>query len=168
VGDAAASRRSAGTGGSGNSVGAALTADSSSFTARTDIILSAPDIDWDYAVIERQSATDLKTTLLPFNLGKVILDHDQSQDLELLPGDVVTIFSKADIRVPNAQQTKIVKLEGEFVSSGPYSVLPGETLRQLVTRAGGLTPEAYLFASEFTRDSVRRIQRQSLTEYADA
>jgi protein involved in polysaccharide export with SLBB domain len=168
VGEAAATRQSAAASGGGNSVGATLTANNSSFTARTDVILSAPDIDWNYAVIERQNAIDLTTSLLSFNLGKVVLDKDRSQDLELLPGDVVTVFSKADIRVPASQQTKFVRLEGEFAAAGPYSVLPGETLRQLLARAGGLTPDAYLFASEFTRDSVRRLQRQRLLEYADA
>jgi protein involved in polysaccharide export with SLBB domain len=85
----------------------------------------------------------------------------------LLPGDVVTIFSKADIRVPQAEQTRFVRLEGEFGSSGIYSVLPGETLRQLVKRAGGLTPDAYLYGSEFTRESTRRVQQQRLNEYVD-
>jgi polysaccharide biosynthesis/export protein len=167
--DAAAQRGPAGTSGGGSSAGAALTAaGNGNFGARTDVILSAPDIDWSYAVISRQSTDDLRTTLLPFNLGKVILDKDQSQNLVLMPGDVVTIFSKADIRVPSTQQTKFVKLEGEFEGAGVYSVLPGETLRQLLTRSGGLTPNAYLFASEFTRDSVRRLQRQRLLEYADS
>jgi len=156
-----------GTSGGGSSVGAALTANNSHFEAKTDVVLSAPDIDWDYAVIERQNATDLTTSLLPFNLGKAVLDKDPSQDLELLSGDVVTIFSQADIRVPSAQQTKFVKLEGEFAGAGVYSILPGETLRQLLTRAGGLSPDAYLFASEFTRESVRRLQRQRLLEFAD-
>jgi protein involved in polysaccharide export with SLBB domain len=165
---AAAAREGVATNGGGASAGAALTAGSSTFGARTDVVLSAPDIDWDYAVIERQNPTDLTTTLLPFNLGKAVLDKDASQDLELASGDVVTIFSKADLRVPSAQQTKIVKLEGEFAAAGVYSVRPGETLRQLLLRAGGLTPNAYLFASEFTRDSVRRLQRERLLEYADA
>jgi protein involved in polysaccharide export with SLBB domain len=80
---------------------------------------------------------------------------------------VVTIFSTADIHVPQSQQTKFVRLEGEFVSAGVYSVLPGETLRQLVQRAGGLTPEAYLFGSEFTRESTRRVQQQRWMEYVD-
>lgn len=165
--DAAANRETISSSGGGNSVGAALTTSSSIFGPTTDVILSAPDIDWEYAVINRQSTTDLTTSLLPFNLGKAILDKDPAQDLKLLPGDVVTIFSKADIRVPSAQQTKFVKLEGEFVAAGVYSVLPGETLRELLVRAGGLTPNAYLFASEFTRDTVRRLQKQRLQEYAD-
>ena len=150
------------------SVGAVV-ADSSAgeFRPRNDVKLGEPDIDWSYAVIERQSKENLTTALLPFNLGKLVLSGDLSQNLDLMPGDVVTIFSKADIRVPQAQQTRFVRLEGEFVSSGIYSVQPGETLRQLVARAGGFTPEAYLYGSEFTRESTRRVQQQRLNQYVD-
>lgn len=150
-----------------SSVGAVLTAGNSTFRATTDVILSAPDIDWDYAVIERQNTNNLVTSLLPFNLSKAVIDKDASQDLELLSGDVITIFSQADIRVPSAQQTKFVKLGGEITAAGVYSVLPGETLRQLLMRAGGLTSDAFLYASEFTRQSVQKLQRQRLQEYAD-
>lgn len=157
-----------GTTGGGNSISSALTSGGyNNFPVKTDVVLNAPDIDWEYAVIERQSTTDLTTSLLPFNLAKAVIEKDPAQNLSLLPGDVVTIFSKADIRVPGAQQTKFVKLEGEFVAAGVYSVLPGETLRQLLARAGGLTPEADLFASEFSRETVRRLQRQRLLDYAD-
>jgi protein involved in polysaccharide export with SLBB domain len=137
------------------------------FRPRNNVKLSEPDIDWSYAVIERQSKENLTTSLLPFNLGKAVLEGDASQNLELMPGDVVTIFSKADIRVPQAQQTRFVRLEGEFGSSGIYSVHPGETLRELVKRAGGLTSEAYLYGSEFTRESTRRVQQQHLNAYVD-
>ncbi len=151
----------------GNSVGVALTANSSIFRATNDVVLSAPDIDWSYAVVERQDPVTLKTTLLPFNLGGLVLDGDGGQNLPLLPNDVVTIFSTSDLRVPTRQQTRFVRLEGEFVSSGVYSVRPGETLRGLIARAGGLTPDAYMYASEFTRESTRRVQQQRLNEYAD-
>jgi len=142
-------------------------ASSGQFLPRNDVKLSEPDINWSYAVIERQSRENLTTSLLPFSLGRVVLEGDPSQNLELMPGDVVTIFSKADIRVPQTQQTRFVRLEGEFISSGVYSVKPGETLRQLVQRAGGLSPEAYLYGSEFTRESTRRVQQQRLNEYVD-
>jgi polysaccharide biosynthesis/export protein len=167
VADKAVDRDTVGAKGGGSAVGAALTANNGTFSATNDVILSAPDIDWNYAVIERQSPTDLTTSLLPFNLAKAIIDKDPSQDLALESGDVVTIFSKADLRVPSAQQTKFVKLEGEFVASGIYSVQPGETLHHLLQRAGGLSPDAYLYASEFTRESVRRVERQRIIEYAD-
>ncbi len=153
--------------GGGNSVAAALTGGSERFPPKNEVVLSAPDIDWGYAVIERQDDKTLTTSLIPFNLGKIVLDGDASQDVQLLPGDVVTIFSKADIRVPSEQQTRYVRLEGEVEQAGVYSVQPGETLRSLLRRAGGLTPDAYLYASEFTRQSTRRLQRQRLSEYAD-
>ncbi len=154
--------------GSGSTVGDALTQSNSSFGAQNQIQLSAPDVDLSYAVIERQDPVTLTTSLIPFNPGRLLNDHDPTQNLPLFPGDVVTFFSTADIRVPSSQQTRFVRLEGEFVQAGLYSVAPGETLRSLILRAGGLTPDAYLYASEFTRQSTRRIQQQRLQEYADS
>src|SRR3984957_2121068 len=140
---------------------------SGQFRPKNNVKLGEPDIDWSYAVVERQSKETLTTSLLPFNLGKLVLGGDSTQDLELLPGDVVTIFSKADISVPQEQQTRFVRLDGEFASSGVYSIQPGETLRHLVERAGGFTSEAYLYGSEFTRESTRRVQQARLNQYVD-
>jgi protein involved in polysaccharide export with SLBB domain len=136
-----------------------------STTIHNEVGQVAPEIDWDYAVIERLDAATLKTTLIPFDLGRLVLQHDASQDLVLEPGDVVSIFSQGDIRVPILQQTKFVHLEGEFVHAGIYTAEPGETLRDLVQRAGGLTASAYLFGSEFTRESTRAIQQRRMDEY---
>ena len=129
------------------------------------IRIPAPEIDWSYAVIERLNSDTLKSSLVPFNLGRLVQDHDQSQNLELRPGDVVTIISQNDISVPQDDRTKYVRLEGEFPGAGVYSVLPNETLAQLVTRAGGLTGKAYLYGSSFSRESARVYQQQRLDEY---
>jgi protein involved in polysaccharide export with SLBB domain len=129
------------------------------------LALPVPEIDWSYAVIERMNPQTLTTSLVPFNPGQLVLEHDAAQNLVLEPGDVVTIFSQADIKVPQTQRTKFVRLDGEFKQAGIYTVLPGETLRQLVTRAGGFTPEAYLFGSNFTRESTRIIQQLRLNDY---
>ncbi len=129
------------------------------------IQIPAPEIDWSYAVIERLDPVTLKSALLPFNLGRLVQDHDPAQDLMLQAGDVVTILSQADIPVPLDEQTKFVRLEGEFVSAGVYSVRAGEDLESLVQRAGGLTTKAYLYGSSFLRDSARVFQQQRLNEY---
>ncbi len=131
----------------------------------TRVRVLAPEIDWNYAVIERMDPKTLKTVLVPFDLGKLVLDHDQSQNLALEPGDVVSVFSEADVRVPIAEQTKLIRLDGEVVHAGTYTALPGETLRHLVMRAGGLTPNAYLYGSEFTRQSTRILQQARIDEY---
>lgn len=132
---------------------------------RVQIRIPAPEIDWSYAVIERLDPLTLKSSLAPFNLGKLVEDHDASQNLELQAGDVVTILSQNDIAVPQELRTKYVRLEGEFASAGVYSVLAGETLNQLVTRAGGLTGKAYLYGSSFIRESARIYEQQRLDEY---
>jgi polysaccharide export outer membrane protein len=134
-------------------------------TKGTALELPMPNLNWSYAVIERQNPKDLMTKLIPFNLGRLILENDEAQNLELLSGDLVTIFSQADIRVPQLQQTRTVRLEGEFNAPGIYTVEPGETLGQLIQKAGGLTPQAYLFGAEFHRESVRQDQQRRIEQY---
>jgi polysaccharide export outer membrane protein len=134
---------------------------------RTEVKRTLAEINWDYAVVERLNWQDLTTTLIPFNLGKVVMGGDDSQNLLLQPGDTVTVFSKDDIRVPVAQQTQYVMLEGELARPGVYRIEPGETLRSLVARVGGVTPNAYLFGSEFTRVSTQKQQQEKLADIAD-
>lgn len=134
---------------------------------RVEVKRTYDEINWDYAVIERLNYEDLTTMLIPFNLGRAVLEGDPSHNLALRPGDVVTIFSKADIQVPVAKQTKFVRLEGEIVTPGVYQIMPGETLRQLVSRVGGITSNSYLYGSEFTRESVRIQQQKRLDEALD-
>lgn len=121
------------------------------------------ELNWDYAVIERLNP-DLSTQVIPFNLGKAVLQGDPANNLELKPGDVVTVYSQKDIRVPMAKQTRLVSVEGEVGAPGVYQLLPGETLAQLLARAGGLSPHAYMFGLEFTREETRRRQRENLAE----
>jgi len=128
----------------------------------------APEIDWDYAVIERLDTDTLKSVVITFDLGKLVLQHDASQDLELQAGDVVSVFSQADFKVPIAHQTKQVTLDGEFAHAGVYTAQPGETLRHLVERSGGLTANAYLYGSEFTRESTRAVQQARIDEYVQS
>jgi protein involved in polysaccharide export with SLBB domain len=121
------------------------------------------ELNWDYAVVERLNP-DLSTQVIPFNLGKAVLQGDAASNIELMPGDVVTVYSQKDIRVPVAKQTRLVSLEGEVAAPGVYQLLPGETLPQLIARAGGFTPQAYVYGLEFTREDTRRRQRENLTE----
>src|SRR5688572_12797640 len=124
----------------------------------------ADEINWDYAVIERQNKQDLSTTLIPFNLGKAVLESDAAQNLALEAGDVVTVFSKRDIAAPAARRPVVVRLEGEFNFAGVYQAQPKETLRQLVARVGGVTTDAYVFGAQFLRESTRREQEERLRQ----
>lgn len=122
----------------------------------------ADQINWDYAVIERLDRRSLSTQLIPFNLGKAVLQKDPAHNLPLQMGDVVTILSQNDLRLSQDRQTRLVRIEGEVAAPGVYQTLPGETLPQLIKRVGGLTPQAYLFGTELNRESVRLSQQVNL------
>lgn len=122
------------------------------------------ELNWDYAVIERLNARDLSTQVIPFNLGKVVLQGDPLNNIELLSGDVVTIYSQKDLRVPVARQTRLVSLEGEVGAPGIYQLLPGESLKQLLVRAGGFTQQAYVYGLDFSREETRLRQRENLQQ----
>ena len=49
--------------------------------------------------------------------------------------------------------------------AGVYTALPGETLRQVVVRAGGLTPNAYIYGAQLTRESTRREQQKRYDDF---
>jgi protein involved in polysaccharide export with SLBB domain len=66
------------------------------------------------------------------------------------------------------QQTRTIRLEGEFNAPGIYTVNPGETLGQVIRKAGGLTPQAYLFGAEFLRESTQRDQQLRIEKYIAA
>lgn len=126
----------------------------------------ATEINWDYAVIERIRPDDFGTELITFNLGKAIAG-DAANNLKLQSGDAISIFSKNDVRVPAEKRTRYVRVEGELAVPGVYSVQPGETLRQLLARAGGLSRNAYLYGAVFTRSSIRDEQQKMLNDAVD-
>jgi protein involved in polysaccharide export with SLBB domain len=121
-------------------------------------------INWDYAIVERLSTKDLRLELIPFNLGKAVLQKDPAHNLVLQPGDVVTILSSTDVQLPAERKTRLVRIEGEVAAPGVYQALAGETLTQLLQRVGGLSPQAYVFGTEFNRESVRKQQQENLDQ----
>lgn len=116
------------------------------------------EINWDYAVIERLQRQDLSVRLIPFNLGEVMADEKHRDNVLLEAGDTVTVFSANDIRVPMEKRRIAVRVEGEVANPGIYQAKPGETLPDLIRKAGGLTHNAYLYGAGFYREDVRRAQ----------
>jgi hypothetical protein len=121
-------------------------------------------INWDYALIERLNKTDLRTELVPFNLGKAVVQKDPAHNLLLQAGDVITIMGSNDLQLPSERNSRLVRVEGEVAAPGVYQARPGETLPQLLLRAGGVMPQAYIYGLEFTRESVRKQQQQNLDQ----
>ena len=71
------------------------------------------------------------------------------------PGDVVRfnpVFTDRD--------SGPVVLTGEFVRPGIYGIRRGETLSEVIRRAGGLTEQAYPYGAFFLRERVRQVEQQ--------
>lgn len=120
------------------------------------------EVNWDYAVIERLDAKDLKPQLMPFNLRKAVHEKDPAHNLRLEPGDVITVFGVKDLPVPLEKRTQFVRLAGEVKVPGVYQIRSKETLAELVQRAGGLTDSAYAYGTQLLRESTRRQQQENL------
>jgi protein involved in polysaccharide export with SLBB domain len=128
----------------------------------SDIDRASADINWDYAAIERRDDHDLSTRIVAFNLGNAI-DHPASTDNQVLrSGDIITVFSRKDVPLPREKHATFVRVGGEVNAPGVYRVNPGDTLRDVVLRAGGLTSNSYLYASQLTRLSTRQAQEEQL------
>ena len=125
------------------------------------------EINWDYAVVERINRTDLSVSLVPFNLGNVFSDPSGPDNVQLQPGDTVTIFSQQDVTVPVDKRRIFVRVEGEVNVPGVYQMTAGETLQSMLAKAGGTTNNAYLFGTAFYREEVRRQQERNLEKLAN-
>jgi len=130
--------------------------------AMQDLLQNSAEINWDYASIQRLDAQDLSTRLIAFNLGNAIGNTTSPDNQLLKPGDVITIFSRSDLPLPMNKQATFVRVSGEVNAPGVYRVEPGDTLRNVIERAGGLTPHSYLYAAQLTRLSTRRAQEEQV------
>ncbi|QZP09490.1 SLBB domain-containing protein [Caenibius sp. WL] len=76
-------------------------------------------------------------------------------------GDVIRVLTNMAIAHPQQGQSVLVTISGEVARPGRYYFRPGTPLSEVVARAGGLTAEAFPYASVITRESVKQQQQHS-------
>lgn len=81
------------------------------------------------------------------------------EPVEIEPGDTLQVK-----QIPLWKQKETVEILGEVMFPGTYTILPGETLVDVLTRAGGLTPHAYPLGAIFSRQELRELEQQRLVE----
>ena len=86
-----------------------------------------------------------------------ILRGDSTADIELTAHDYLSISL-----VPDWNVNWSVSLDGEVRFPGTYQVLQGETLSQLLARAGGLTDHAFPQGVIFLREALREREREQM------
>ncbi|HHF3198595.1 SLBB domain-containing protein [Vibrio sp. CCB-PB317] len=84
-----------------------------------------------------------------------------SDDAIIVGRDRLNILEK-----PNVKLQSTVTLQGEVRFPGTYTVRQGETLSELLDRAGGLTEFAHPQGAIFTREALRLQEQKLLNQYA--
>jgi len=64
------------------------------------------------------------------------------------------------LSIPEWQSTYEVTLRGEVRFPGTYAIKRGETLTQLIERAGGFTEHAFIKGAVFTREELRKQEQE--------
>ncbi|HET8802327.1 MAG TPA: SLBB domain-containing protein [Marinobacter sp.] len=97
-----------------------------------------------------------QTRIIEVNLTNAMAG---TSDIRLQSRDRLLIKS-----VPSFGTTRTVTLEGEVRYPGEYTFRDGETLDDVIQRAGGLTDNAFPRGAVFTREKLRQLEAQRLRE----
>ncbi|MBT5224179.1 MAG: hypothetical protein HOM19_01950 [Candidatus Marinimicrobia bacterium] len=98
-------------------------------------------------------------SIIPFNLDAVLSDKNNEQNIILLPGDEIRVYSEI---VFNTVES--VSINGIVRSPGTYNLKTGMTLKDLILEAGGLNANVYRYRAEVARiDPLNN----NLDEYAE-
>ncbi len=88
---------------------------------------------------------------------KSAMQGKTASNISLQSKDSVNIFA-----IPNWQENLKVELKGELKFPGTYTIRRGETLSNLLERAGGFSEFAATNAAVFTRQSIKKQEQQQL------
>lgn len=97
-----------------------------------------------------------QTRIIELNLTDAMAG---TSDIRLQSRDRLLIKS-----IPSFGTTRTVTLEGEVRYPGEYTFREGETLGDVIRRAGGLTDNAFPRGAVFTREKLRELEARRLRE----
>ncbi len=89
------------------------------------------------------------------------VDLQDSQKVKLKDGDVVNISSVSGLN------PRTIKISGEVINPGEYSIQPGDRILDVIKRAGGYTQGAYFPGAVFLREDVAESQKIAFERAAD-
>jgi polysaccharide export outer membrane protein len=89
------------------------------------------------------------------------LNKDDNANFALMSKDRLNIH-----KIPAWSENHVVELRGEFVFPGKYTISRGETIVDLIAKAGGLTKYAHPEGSVFSREKLKKLEQQNLIKLA--
>lgn len=105
----------------------------------------------------RLNADRITTTIIPFDLGRLL--HDGANDMKLAPKDSVIIYGSEVVEVQN----KSVAIFGRVKKPGSYDLRNNMTLADLILQAGGFTEDVDLLQAEISRVRPDGLRGDSLS-----
>lgn len=129
-----------------------------------ETVEDAIDLGGGYASDVRPKASIELSTIDQEDFTRKIIDllpGDEGFTRALIDGDMLNISSKSGI------QSESIKLSGEFQNPGEYSINPGDTILDVINRAGGYTSQAYTEGAIFLREKVAESQKAAFERSAD-
>ncbi len=105
-----------------------------------------PDTFFDYALIKRLRPPMMEPTLVPFNLGDLLLKNLPESNLELQPQDAIYIFSQGFFK-----DKPHYTVSGEVRKAGRFDLADDTRVKDALRTAGDLTKNAYMKKGEIVR-----------------
>ena len=118
------------------------------------IYLAVPEktAELDYAELVRKNPSGTDNILI-INLNTIKNNPASVSNLVLQDSDKLFVRKNQE---KNA--VEVITLKGEFLYPGTYSIRRGETLKDVIQRAGGVTQKAFLQGLIFKRKSVKDLE----------
>jgi polysaccharide export outer membrane protein len=114
------------------------------------------------AEVTRNALTADGATKVSLNVDLALaLKGDAQANIALASKDRLNVH-----KIPAWSENHVVELRGEFVFPGKYTIRRGETLADLIVKAGGLTDYAHPDASVFTRKKLKELEQQNVIKLA--
>ncbi|REL30237.1 SLBB domain-containing protein [Thalassotalea euphylliae] len=118
----------------------------------------------DRAEITRNGVREGKLVKESINVNlRNVLTNDSTSNFKIQSKDRLNVHV-----IPSWQENHLVELRGEFLFPGQYTIQRGETLAQLIERAGGFTNFAHLEGSVFTRERLKQLERQNILKISES
>ncbi len=107
-------------------------------------------------ITRSESGTNTDVQHIAFNLQDALSGNTESLPL-LKSKDTLNVLT-----IPNWQENIKVTLHGEVTFPGQYTIRRGETIKDVIQRAGGFSSYAALNAAIFTRVSIKAQEQKQL------
>ena len=89
------------------------------------------------------------------------LNLDTDFDFKINDGDVVNVSSTSGL------EPRTIKISGEIKNPGEFSIQTGDTILDIIDRAGGYTQQAFTEGAVYLRETVAETQKKAFSRSAD-